>query len=198
MLESLGILESFEAMFEEGAYHLNFFWNTTEPANAGSNGPSPGTWYRDFEGSPTGLFTVLDRPELATQYCVLVADWLDRGYQVLIVTGRPPETREVTLEWLRRRAVPYSRFHFLDKYSDYYQGAHGTSEGALGLADLGALDLCFAVEDFPGTTEYLARSLVVPVALFDRPWNGALEIDGQPIFRCRDWREIRASFETVC
>lgn len=127
----------------------------------------------------------------------VLSDWRARGFEVLIVTGRPPETREITLEWLRKSAIPYSGFHFLDKYSAFYDGAHGTADGCLGLDDLEALDLCFAVEDFPGMTEHLARSLALPVALFDRPWNAELGDGDGRIHRCRDWREIRDRFDRL-
>ena len=85
---------------------------------------------------------------------------------------------------------------FLDKFSQYYEGAHGTAEGALALADLPALDFCLAVEDFPGITDHLTQQLGVPVALFDRPWNRSLaDRDGAaPLVRCRHWGEILQHF----
>ena len=127
-----------------------------------------------------------------------LADWRRRGYEVFVVTGRPPATREDTLGWLDDHAMAHSEFHFLDKYSEFYDGRHGTAEGVLGLGDLPGLGLSLAVEDFPGTAEHLARNLEVPVALFDRPWNrNVAERDGAaeaPLVRCRDWREIRRRF----
>lgn len=127
-----------------------------------------------------------------------VAHWRRRGYQVLVVTGRPPATRETTLAWLERQAIAYSEFHFLDKYSEFYRDQHDTPDGVLTLADLPGLGLSLAVEDFPGTAEHLARELGVPVALFDRPWNRQVgELaggDGAPLVRCRGWSEIRRRF----
>ena len=128
-----------------------------------------------------------------------LARWLERGYRVLVVTGRPPATREPTLGWLERHRIPFSEFHFLDKYSRYYRGAHGTPaggspDGALALADLPGLELCLAVEDFPDISLHLARELEVPVALFDRPWNRSLAESGNPIVRCADWRQIGERF----
>jgi uncharacterized HAD superfamily protein len=127
-----------------------------------------------------------------------LAAWRRRGYEVFVVTGRPPATREVTLAWLARHDMPYSEFHFLDKYSKIYRDGSGAPAGALQLAALPELGLCLAVEDFPGTSEYLAQVLRVPVALFDRPWNRAMPgtagDGGAPIVRCRDWAEIRRRF----
>ena len=124
--------------------------------------------------------------------------WLGLGYEVWVVTGRPPDTRDSTLAWLDRQAMPYSEFHFLDKYSEFYREQPGAVGETLVLADLPALDFCLAVEDFPGTVEHLAGSVGVPVALFDRPWNRAVAAGprdgGAPVARCRDWDEIRHRF----
>ncbi len=122
-----------------------------------------------------------------------LAAWRDGGYEILVVTGRPPETRAVTLDWLERHRIPFSGFHFLDKYSEFYRDDGGGGAGALTLADLPGLDLCLAVEDFPGTAEHLAGRLGVPVALFDRPWNRRVA-DGASLVRCADWGEIRRRF----
>jgi hypothetical protein len=127
-----------------------------------------------------------------------LADWRRRGYQVFVITGRPLATRRDTLGWLDRHGMAYAEFHFLDKYSEYYDGRHGTPEGTLCLADLPGLDFRLAVEDFPGTAEHLARAVGVPVALFDRPWNAQVEQvagdAGAPLVRCRGWAEIRQRF----
>ena len=125
--------------------------------------------------------------------------WMDSGYEVFIVTGRPPATRATTVDWLERHRFPHTEFHFLDKLSQYYEGAHGSTDGALTLADLPALDFCLAVEDFPDITAHLTQELGIPVALFDRPWNR--QLDGRrngsaEIVRCRDWSEILERFPT--
>ena len=124
--------------------------------------------------------------------------WMRLGYEVFLVTGRPPETRGSTLDWLERHGIPYSEFHFLDKYSDVYRDRPAAPGETLILADLARLGFCLAVEDFPGTIEHLAGGLGVPVALFDRPWNRAVASGGRdggaPVVRCRDWAEIRRRF----
>ena len=126
-----------------------------------------------------------------------LAEWRRRGYEIFVVTGRPPATREITLGWLARHAMAYTQFHFLDKYSKFYRGQ--PPEGALCLADLPGLGFSLAVEDFPGTAEHLAHTVRVPVALFDRPWNRGVEElsdGGAPLVRCRGWAEIQQRFPT--
>lgn len=133
-----------------------------------------------------------------------MAEWRERGYEIHVVTGRPPTTLEPTLDWLARHHLSHAEFHFLDKYSEVYSGAPGTHAGVLTLADLPRLDFCLAVEDFPGIIVYLANTVHVPVALFDRPWNqeldGSADVDGATgeasIVRCHDWSEIRRRFPT--
>ena len=124
--------------------------------------------------------------------------WRARGYEVFVVTGRPPVTRESSLDWLSCHDIPFTAFHFLDKYSQIYGDGQGSPDGTLSLADLPELDFCLAVEDFPGITAHLVRELGVPVALFDRPWNREVaELDdagGAPIRRCCDWSEIHQRF----
>jgi uncharacterized HAD superfamily protein len=142
---------------------------------------------------PDALATIEPMPGAAEG----LAAWMAGGYEIFIVTGRPPATREPTADWLDRHAIPRSEFHFLDKLSQYYDGVHNSTDGALTLTDLPALDFCLAVEDFPGITTHLTRELGVPVALFDRPWNQ--RVDGHDgaaaeIVRCRDWSEIRQRF----
>ncbi len=126
--------------------------------------------------------------------------WADEGYDIVVVTGRPPDTRDDTLAWLDKHGFSYSEFHFLDKYSIFYNGAHGDGDGSLSLEDLQGMDFCLAVEDFAGIAPHLAEELHVPVALFDRPWNrDATELgngNGAPIVRCRTWDEVRERFPT--
>ncbi len=125
-----------------------------------------------------------------------LAEWRRRGYEILVVTGRPPETREATLAWLERHAMPVSEFHFLDKYAEVYRGRGGKPDGVLSLTDLPGMGLSLAVEDFPEAAEHIAREVGVPVALFDRPWNRRVrQTDGgAPLVRCQDWVEIRRRF----
>ena len=127
-----------------------------------------------------------------------LTDWRARGYEVFVVTGRPPSTLESSLDWLSCHDVPYTGFHFLDKYSQIYGAGQASPDGTLSLVDLPELDFCLAVEDFPGIAVHLARELRVPVALFDRPWNREVaavdDAERAPIVRCCSWSEIQQRF----
>ena len=146
---------------------------------------------------PEALESVVPMPGAAET----LRAWRRNGHEVFVVTGRPPATRQDTLAWLDRHGMAYTEFHFLDKYSEFYSGRLGSPEGVLCLADLPELDFSLAVEDFPGAAEHLARTVGVPVALFDRPWNrGVEEIDAPdaaPLVRCRGWAEIQQRFPAL-
>ena len=118
-------------------------------------GPAELEEFMRLSHEPEALGSVRPMPGAAEA----LADWRRRGHQVFIVTGRPPATRRTTLDWLDRHAMAHDEFHFLDKYSEVYEGPRGTLREVLSLADLPALDFSLAVEDFPGTVEHLAVEL---------------------------------------
>lgn len=119
-----------------------------------------------------------------------VAGWAAAGYEIAVVTGRPPSSREVSREWLERCGVPHHALWCVDKYAR--RDPDGEGEPALELAELARHDFALAVEDSPGMASFLAER-AVPVALLDRPWNRGLET-GSAIVRCRSWAEVVASF----
>lgn len=115
-----------------------------------------------------------------------LVEWVGRGFDIAILTGRPPSARRATEEWLDRHAIPHSALKFVDKYGRF--GDEAGADGALGLDDLGALRFRLAVEDSPTTAAFLAEKGVAPVVLLDRPWNRGLTNGG--IRRVADWIEL--------
>jgi len=128
----------------------------------------------------------------------VLTGWRERGYQVAVLTGRPPATRDDSQAWLTRHGFPFDALHQVDKYSRYYDGVHGSPDGALRLDEVPALGFCFAVEDFLDTAAFLADTAGLPVALLDRPWNRDLSAIApdvrQRIVRCHGWEEIGRRF----
>jgi uncharacterized HAD superfamily protein len=114
----------------------------------------------------------------------ILNQWLAAGYQIAIVTGRPPITAECSLEWLARQQVPYHSFTVVDKY-----GRFTTEKSAISLSELANHRFSFAVEDSPTMANYLAATMDVPVKLFDRPWNRACATHPK-IARYSHWSEI--------
>ena len=116
--------------------------------------------------------------------------WDEAGHEIRVVTGRPPDSRAHTIEWLARRRVPHAHFHLCDKYDRF--PADGE---VLHLDDVKALEFDVAVEDSLEMAALLAGWGVERVLLLDRPWNrdgtGVDEGLRSLVRRVRDWEEIR-------
>ncbi|MGH7926300.1 MAG: 5' nucleotidase, NT5C type [Candidatus Binatia bacterium] len=111
--------------------------------------------------------------------------WVGAGYEIAIVTGRPPDTFASSVEWLARFKVPYQSFTVVDKYGRFQ------TENTIGLslAELAKQQFCWAVEDSLPMAKFLATTMNLPVALLNRPWNQ--EDVGHPnIRRYNHWREL--------
>jgi uncharacterized HAD superfamily protein len=120
---------------------------------------------------------------------VILKDWASAGYEIAIVTGRPPDTYDVSLEWLMRHGVPYHSFTVVDKYGRFQ------TENTIGvtLAELTTQRFCWAVEDSLKMANFLASEMNLAVALLDRPWNRG-PIQHPKIRRCADWQGIARAF----
>ena len=118
------------------------------------------------------------------------------GYEIAVITGRPPSTASVTREWLHDHCIPYHNLTFVNKYAR--AGWHGSAPGVITLDELAASSFCFAVEDSGEMAAFLAAKMGLPVALLDRPWNRELPpSDAQAlalIDRCPDWTAIADKF----
>ena len=113
--------------------------------------------------------------------------WERQGFDIAIVTGRPPDSIEVSHAWLAKHRISYGSFTVVDKYSRFAPD----HKGAISLAELATRRFCWAVEDSLPTARYLAAQMKVPVALIDRPWNQSAHKQ-TGIERYRDWQAIAA------
>jgi uncharacterized HAD superfamily protein len=122
----------------------------------------------------------------------VLAGWVEAGYEVAVVTGRPTSTQAASAEWLVATAVPHHSLTFVDKYARPEWSGDGPT--ALTLEELSRTEFCLAVEDSLRVARHLARELGLQVLLLDRPWNrgepGLEESARGQILRCRDWGEI--------
>ena len=121
--------------------------------------------------------------------------WAASGYHLAVITGRPPETHEVSCDWLRTHDVPHHSIHCIDKYGRY--GAH-SEHTSLDL--LRAFPFEIAIEDSPEMARFLVEHSGGTVLLMDRPWNRAhplLEGDSTDrILRVHTWSEIATELRT--
>ena len=140
------------------------------------------------------LFRIVHQPdellklEPMEEAVSVLNQWITAGYEIAIVTGRPPSTYEVSLEWLVRQKIPYHSIIVVDKYGRF------ATKNTIGitLAELASYRFCWAVEDSPTMAEYLAKQMAVSVALLNRPWN-RVSIEHPRIRRYDDWPEIATS-----
>jgi uncharacterized HAD superfamily protein len=114
--------------------------------------------------------------------------WQKEGFEIAIVTGRPPDSYEPSIEWLAMHGVPYGSFTVVDKYSRF-----ATEKTiAISLSELASHRFRWAVEDSLPMAEYLAGQMKVPVALIDCPWNRADAAHAQ-VSRYSGWPAIAAA-----
>lgn len=146
------------------------------------------------ESERTELYRIVHRQDEllriapVTEAIVVLEHWAKQDFKIAVVTGRPPESADVSLAWLARHRIAYSSFTVVDKYARFTPD----NKSAISLADLARRRYCWAVEDSLPTALFLAAQMKVPVALIDRPWNQSA--DRQPgIERFRDWQAIAAS-----
>ncbi len=107
-----------------------------------------------------------------------------RGFECVVVTGRPSTAFEASLAWLKRHGILHAGLMIVDKY-----GRYPGVEGCVGLRELAAREFCFAVEDSLEVAGFLAEQMSVPVALIDCPWNRR-DSGHKLITRHRDWASI--------
>lgn len=139
------------------------------------------------------LYRIVHRPDELMQMAPIdgaiaaLRQWADSGYEIAIVTGRPPESYEPSLAWLNRYRVPHQSFSMVDKYSRF------TTDNtvAIRLDELAQREYCWAVEDSLPMAQFLATQMKLPVALIDCPWNRAAE-DHVNVGRYAEWQTLAA------
>ncbi|MCP4023810.1 MAG: bifunctional metallophosphatase/5'-nucleotidase [Desulfobacteraceae bacterium] len=116
-----------------------------------------------------------------------LAKFKELGWEIDVVTGRPASALDISLSWLKTHHIPFSSFIIVDKYSR--QGQH--MDVAISKKDLACRPYDFAVEDSFDMACFLASTMNVQVALFDRPWN-CKETCNKKIKRFFTWKEIES------
>jgi uncharacterized HAD superfamily protein len=125
-----------------------------------------------------------------------LASWIERGYAVAVMTGRPPSAAPASRRWLREHRIPHTSFACIDKYDR--EDWAGPAGRALGLDEVADLGFALAVEDSLEVAALLVERCGIPVALMDRPWNrdlsGLAPLTRARIVRCHGWAELASRF----
>ncbi len=135
------------------------------------------------------------RPEVLMSYeetplaSDVLNEWLDKGYEINVITGRPSSTYEPSRVWLDEHGLENVKLFCLNKYGrdTFIKG----SEYNLELEDYYKMRFDYAVEDSPLAFKFFEHLPDVNVMLFDRPWNRDFEPTNTNYVRCNNWEEIR-------
>ena len=119
----------------------------------------------------------------------VINEWICRGYEVSIITGRPLSAYEPSRQWLDAHGLQRARLYCLNKYGrdNFIKG----SDFNLELEDYRRMKFDFAVEDSPKAFKFFDHLPELRVLVFDRPWNRDCEFPNGKYTRCFDWEQIR-------
>ncbi len=118
-----------------------------------------------------------------------INEWIARGHEVSIITGRPSSVYEPSRKWLDEHGLKKVRLYCLNKYGrDHFLK---NSDSTLELEDFYRMKFDYAVEDSPKAFGFFERFPNLKVLVFDRPWNRECVFPNRNYQRCADWESIR-------
>jgi len=112
------------------------------------------------------------------------------GFNIELITGRPPEVYESTITWLKNHHIYFDHLYFFDKYNRYKSGVK--HDHLIDQSVFSTMTFRFAIEDSFDMACKLAET-GTDVALFNRPWNQGEDIyhkGKNTIYRCHNWKDI--------
>ncbi|MCR5277891.1 MAG: 2-dehydropantoate 2-reductase [Lachnospiraceae bacterium] len=119
----------------------------------------------------------------------VVNDWIDKGYDVSIITGRPFNTFEASRGWLDEHGLKRVKLFFLDKYGrDPFLKQ---SDYNLTPEEYYRMKFDYAIEDSPLAFRFFEHLPDLKVMLYDRPWNHECSLPNANYQRCPDWEYIK-------
>ena len=121
--------------------------------------------------------------------CAVLNEWIGRGHEVSVITGRPYNAFEPSRAWLDRHGLSQVPLYCLDKYGR--ENLIRNSEFSLKPDDFYKMKFDFAVEDSPSAFRFFDHLPKLRVLVFDRPWNRDAVFPGGNYQRCFDWKRIR-------
>ena len=118
-------------------------------------------------------------------------DWLRRGEDVAVVTGRPSSADRVSRKWLARQGLATLPVLYVDKYNRN-PVAPPDAPPTLPFAALLQEPFDVAIDDSPIALDALQKRPVGSTIVFDRPWNRTYDCSGARVTRCCGWGEVAA------
>ena len=118
----------------------------------------------------------------------VINEWIGKGHDVSIITGRPFRSYEVSRLWLDRHRLIDVRLYCMDKYSR--EKTFTNSGCCLRPDDYFKMKFNYAVEDSPEAFKFFNHLPELRVMVFDRPWNRRFKATSDNYRRCYDWESI--------
>lgn len=115
--------------------------------------------------------------------------WIDKGYDVKIITGRPVSAIEASRKWLDLHGLSRVPMFCLNKYGrdTFIKGSSFNLE----LEDYYKMHFDYAVEDSPHAFKFFDHLPDLKVMVYDRPWNRECDFPNANYKRCADWKIIK-------
>ena len=135
------------------------------------------------------------RPEVLLSYdetpgaSRVLNEWIDKGYEVSVITGRPFSAYDPSRQWLNEHGLERVKMFCLNKYGR--DSFIKNSDFNLELDDYYRMKFDYAVEDSPMAFKFFEHLPELKVLVFDRPWNREAELPGDNYSRVYDWDRIR-------
>ena len=135
------------------------------------------------------------RPEVLLAYeetpgaVKVVNEWIDRGFNVSIITGRPFASFDPSRKWLDDHGLERAKLYCLDKY-----GRNNFIKGGiynLKLDDYYKMKFDYAIEDSPHAFKFFDHLPDLKIMVYDRPWNRGAAFPNKNYTRCPDWESIK-------
>lgn len=114
--------------------------------------------------------------------------WIDEGYEVSVITGRPFIAYEPSREWLDKHGLERLPLYCVDKYGR--EKFYSDKSYNISLEKFYKMTFDFAVEDSPIAFEHLLHFENCEVAVFNRPWNTRENLPNGKFTRCSGWADI--------
>ena len=119
----------------------------------------------------------------------VINEWIEKGHEVSIITGRPASAYDASRQWLDEHGLADAKLYCLNKYGrdSFIKG----SDFSLELEDYYKMKFDYAIEDSPKAFKFFDHLPDLQVLVFDRPWNQESVLPGGNFTRCFDWETIR-------
>lgn len=123
----------------------------------------------------------------------VINEWIGKGHEVSVITGRPYRTYDLSRTWLDRHGLQDVRLYCLDKYGR--DNFVKDSDFSLEPDDYYRMEFDLAVEDSPLAFRFFDHLPELRVMVFDRPWNREAVFPNGNYRRIYDWESIKKAVE---